>query len=582
MRLLFVYLSFSFVFSFSTSYATIIHVPAQQSRIQNGVSAAFSGDTVLVAPGIYVETVNLQGKAILLTSSAGRELTSIRAANSGGAVVCNSGEDTTTVIDGFTIDGAAFARGITCIGSSPVIQNCEVTNCNGGIDGGGIYCDYSGAKIRHNIIHNNIVSATGSGICVAGSLGTGVEISYNEIYNSLGTGEAIGCLYVTGVYIHHNLIRDNTIDFWAAGAIYLNGGTDIRIINNTIVDNTHAVVTYGSPQTLVLNNVIVGNTQVAIPSNLPQVDYNDIWSNGSPNFTGANGISEDPQFTDPVTNDYSLQPSSPCVNAGHPDPQYADPDGSRSDMGAFPMTLFQESPYASNLKVLPRNQDGTVASLTPGFAWTYVDTLGLPQSSYWIQVGADNEWSVAETWDSGPIASADTSAQFGGWPLEEAGIYWARVRVSNGTTWGGWRELRFILRASRTIRVPLHQQTIQAGINSSTDGDTVMVASGTYLEHLNLLGRRIVLTTEQGPMGTLLRPPASSTAVITCNSGEGTGTVIERFAIDGANINRGVLCENSSPIIQQCEIRNCGGGEQWRGDTLHRIFSHHTAEQDLF
>lgn len=33
--------------------------------------------------------------------------------------------------------------------------------------------------------------------------------------------------------------------------------------------------------------------------------------------------------------DFHLQPGSPCIDAGNPDPQYNDPDGSRNDMGAY-------------------------------------------------------------------------------------------------------------------------------------------------------------------------------------------------------------------------------------------------------
>ena len=51
---------------------------------------------------------------------------------------------------------------------------------------------------------------------------------------------------------------------------------------------------------------------------------------------GTNGnISSDPLFVDPEHEDYHLQQGSPCINAGHPDPSFNDPDGSRADMGAF-------------------------------------------------------------------------------------------------------------------------------------------------------------------------------------------------------------------------------------------------------
>ena len=33
--------------------------------------------------------------------------------------------------------------------------------------------------------------------------------------------------------------------------------------------------------------------------------------------------------------DFNLQNGSPCINTGNPSSSYNDPDGSRSDMGAY-------------------------------------------------------------------------------------------------------------------------------------------------------------------------------------------------------------------------------------------------------
>ena len=69
------------------------------------------------------------------------------------------------------------------------------------------------------------------------------------------------------------------------------------------------------------------------------IDYNDLWGNVqsySENFTaGQNDISLDPQFVDTIGGNFHLQAGSACVDAGDPDSQFNDPDGSRNDMGAF-------------------------------------------------------------------------------------------------------------------------------------------------------------------------------------------------------------------------------------------------------
>ena len=52
-------------------------------------------------------------------------------------------------------------------------------------------------------------------------------------------------------------------------------------------------------------------------------------------WTGIGNINLNPDFVDPSNEDYHLQPSSSCIDAGNPAPQYNDVDGSTNDMGAY-------------------------------------------------------------------------------------------------------------------------------------------------------------------------------------------------------------------------------------------------------
>jgi hypothetical protein len=45
-------------------------------------------------------------------------------------------------------------------------------------------------------------------------------------------------------------------------------------------------------------------------------------------------IDNDPLFVLPEKRDYRLLWGSPCIDTGHPGPQYNDPDGTRCDMGS--------------------------------------------------------------------------------------------------------------------------------------------------------------------------------------------------------------------------------------------------------
>jgi serine protease len=54
------------------------------------------------------------------------------------------------------------------------------------------------------------------------------------------------------------------------------------------------------------------------------------------------------------------------------------------------------------------------------------------------------------------------------------------------------------------IHVPGDYPTIQAAINASVSGDTILVASGTYLENIDYLAKDITITSESGPQATII------------------------------------------------------------------------------
>jgi serine protease len=137
---LFVSTIFALVVNSATA-ATVIHVPADQPAIQAGINAAVNGDTVLVAPGTYVENINFLGKAITVASAKGPRVTIIDGNKKDSVVRFTNKETTASVLSGFTIqNGYAHITGggIDMETASPTITGSIITANQGNL-GGGIF-----------------------------------------------------------------------------------------------------------------------------------------------------------------------------------------------------------------------------------------------------------------------------------------------------------------------------------------------------------------------------------------------------------------------------------------------------------
>jgi hypothetical protein len=107
-------------------------------------------------------------------------------------------------------------------------------------------------------------------------------------------------------------------------------------------------------------------------------------------------------------------------------------------------------------------------------------------------------------------------------------------------------------RGQITITVPANYPTIQSAINAANNGDTVLVASGTYVENINFNGKAITVISSSGPAATIIDGNHNGT-VVTFNHSETAASVLSGFTIRNGYLNggsgAGIAITSASPTI---------------------------------
>ena len=354
-------------------------VPDNYPTIQSAIDDAQNGDTVLVKPGEYFETIEIKGKSIvvgsqfLLTSNMNViGQTIINSQNDGFNVKFSAGADTTSQLVGFTllnggVDTALNISGLVLAnGSSPKIRYNTFRRSiftSFVADFGAVYLKNSDAVVENNFFDevNHHSSNYGAMIYTKGGK---PQIRKNHIEkgyigfvdfsagilldSSDATVEGNKIHSFTGGYVHgagagimvrnsnsdisFNTISNLTFDNMSGGILGIN--SDLKMINNTIYYNVRGITLLEGGSATV-KNTIIWNSLLSPIHNQDGLSTLDVtFSDIEDGWPGKGNIDAFPKFSNPFTGFFYLEYNSPCIEAGDP----ASPlksNGRRTDIGAW-------------------------------------------------------------------------------------------------------------------------------------------------------------------------------------------------------------------------------------------------------
>lgn len=520
------------------------------SKIQDGIDAISGSGTANVAAGFYSENITLKDTVQVLGAGAG--VTTIDGGGT-GAVVSAYNVGSGTIIEGFSIQNGwsqsdSEGAGVDIGWASPIVRNNTIKSNQGlGI------CTVGTSTPQ---ISGNAISENTAGIRVFASQPL---IARNVIRENAGHG--IEAMNTETFSVINNVIDMNGGD--GAKLSLTSGSENIELFNNTIARNIGAGLhTNASPSLHFLNNIAAFNGACGILYETlydwgePESDFNAFWGNAGGHISGAHGFGPndlvgDPMFVDLEGADYHLSIGSPCIYAASssaaPDTDIegnSRPQGPDVDMGAYEaMGYVKNRPFIASF-------GADVTNGTAPFEVTFTCVASDPDGAIESYEMHYDDGSSDDTNATGVFTHSYTTG----------GTAYARCRATDDTgIVVQSRSLAIVRRGN--ILVPSESATIQAGIDVAVDGDTLVVAAGTYRgngnKNLDFKGKAITVRSQNGPAQTIIDCENEGNG-FSFHSGETAASIVSGFTIQNGKVDfgGGISFDHASPTIENCIVGN--------------------------
>ncbi|MBI3181631.1 MAG: hypothetical protein HYZ28_05775 [Myxococcales bacterium] len=337
------------------------HCASIQQALDAAADAGLTGDAgrITVLPGVY-GPIDFRGARIAVVGRDGPAVTVLDGADAGPVVTFASGETEDSLLSGFTVRNgrAVIGAGIYVRGASPTLDRLVIENNvappsvlpDGGVAyeyGGGAYFWSSDSLVRRTVFRSNQAAYSGGGLYASYGALKLQNVVLDRNRSVYGGGIATSSCWLDA----KNVVAVKNSASRGGAAYFLSASPSVQ--NATLVDNT---ATGEGGGILVRAAVYLANTTfsggsasdggaVFVESGQLVSDYSNYFGNspnqvaGAPSPVGVNGnISAAPGFlsqsgSDPSQWNLRLQSGSALRGAGAP--TLLNPDGGRSDIGAY-------------------------------------------------------------------------------------------------------------------------------------------------------------------------------------------------------------------------------------------------------